>query len=99
MTFNSSNLVPWSLCNRWFNFLKLVRNLNIIVSHIFREGNQCADRLPNIGLTLDRFTLWNEVPHIISDSFLFNKLGKPFYRVVHSYRDFGLVPLLYFVDL
>ncbi|CAJ2663409.1 unnamed protein product [Trifolium pratense] len=58
--YKSSNLVPWSLSNRWFNCIKLAGHMNIIVSHIFREGNHCADRLVNVGLNLDRLTLWND---------------------------------------
>ncbi|PNY07582.1 ribonuclease H, partial [Trifolium pratense] len=82
--YKSSNLVSWSLSNRWFNCLKLAGHMNIIVSHIFREGNHCADRLANIGLNLDRLTLWNDVPFVVKDSFESNRLGKPFYKVVHS---------------
>ncbi|PNX87649.1 hypothetical protein L195_g043742, partial [Trifolium pratense] len=46
------------------------------------EGNHCADGLANLGLSLDRLTLWHEVPQVISDSFKLNKLGKPLCRVI-----------------
>ncbi|CAJ2671835.1 unnamed protein product [Trifolium pratense] len=72
--YKSSNLVPWSLSNRWFNCIKLAGHMNIIVSHIFREGNHCADRLANVGLNLDRLTLWNDILFVIKDSFESNRL-------------------------
>ncbi|CAJ2645702.1 unnamed protein product [Trifolium pratense] len=72
--YKSSNIVPWSLSNRWFNCIKLAGHMNIIVSHIFREGNHCADRLANVGLNLDKLTLWNDIPFVIKDSFESNRL-------------------------
>ncbi|PNX89980.1 ribonuclease H, partial [Trifolium pratense] len=56
-TFSSSALVPWVLCIRCLNCMKLTRKMNFVVSHVFREGNQCADGLANIDLSLDRFTI------------------------------------------
>jgi hypothetical protein len=58
--------------------------MNVIVSHIFREGNHCADGLANIGLSLDRLTFWFDVPLVIKEKFDWNKLGKPYFRVVNS---------------
>ncbi|CAJ2646936.1 unnamed protein product [Trifolium pratense] len=81
--FKSSSLVPWALRNRWLNCLLLTQSMNFVVSHVFREGNFCADSLANIGLTLDRLTIWNDVPLVIKDSFEANRLGKPFFRVMH----------------
>ncbi|CAJ2644469.1 unnamed protein product [Trifolium pratense] len=57
MTFNSSVLVPWELSNRWRNCPRITRSMNFVVSHVYRKGNQCADGLANIGLTIDRFTI------------------------------------------
>jgi ribonuclease HI len=55
-TFKSNSVIAWNLRNRWNNCPYLLRNMNFIVSHIFREGNQCADGLVNIGSSLDNFT-------------------------------------------
>ncbi|GAU10474.1 hypothetical protein TSUD_423530 [Trifolium subterraneum] len=49
----------------------------------WEEGNQCADKLANIGLGLDSFTFWNELPPQISSSFVDNRLGKPSFRFVY----------------
>jgi ribonuclease HI len=84
LAFKSSSLVPWVLSNRWHNCLLLTESMNFIVSHIFREGNFCADGLANIGLFLDRLTFWNELPLVIKDNFDADRLGKPFFRVVSS---------------
>jgi hypothetical protein len=55
-----------------------------MVSHVYREGNHCANGLAKIGLNLNSCTIWNELPLEIRDSFDSNKLGKPFFRVIHS---------------
>ena len=43
MAFGNDSIVPWSLSNRWFNCKKLLLHMNFLVSHIYREGNQCAN--------------------------------------------------------
>jgi hypothetical protein len=48
--------------------------MNFIISHVFRVGNHCDDDLANVGLTLDRFTPWYEVPYVIRESFDSNRL-------------------------
>ncbi|GAU48375.1 hypothetical protein TSUD_405370 [Trifolium subterraneum] len=58
--FKSSVFIPWSLRNKWFNCQLLLKNMNLLVTHIYREGNDCADTLANIGLNLDNFVFWNE---------------------------------------
>jgi hypothetical protein len=40
-----------------------------MVSHIYREGNECADKLANIGLSLDTFQLWDHLPLSLGHSF------------------------------
>ncbi|CAJ2652147.1 unnamed protein product [Trifolium pratense] len=39
MAFKSSELVPWELSNKWMNCNLLTRNMNFVVSHVYREGN------------------------------------------------------------
>jgi ribonuclease HI len=80
----SATLVPWFLSNKWYNCMSRTRNMNIIVSHIYREGNHCADGLAKLGLNLNSVLIWNDVPVEIRDSFDSNKHGKPCFRVVHS---------------
>jgi len=64
--FFNSSIVPWHLSNRWFNCMKLLNSMNIVVSHIFREGNQCVDSLANYGLTIQGLFSWESAPSFIS---------------------------------
>jgi ribonuclease HI len=74
--------VAWALRNRWHNALVLLRQMNFVVSHIFREGNVVADCLANYGLSLNSVLFWHSPPLFIKDSFVKNKLGLVNYRVV-----------------
>ncbi|CAJ2673343.1 unnamed protein product [Trifolium pratense] len=78
--FKNDALIPWKLRNRWSNCNCLLRNMNVIVSHVFREGNTCADNLARIGLNLENLTIWFDLPTEIRDSFFRNKIGLPNYR-------------------
>jgi hypothetical protein len=40
----------------------LLKQMNYIVTHIFREENQVADSLANFGVTLTSIAYWNETP-------------------------------------
>ncbi|XP_058770393.1 uncharacterized protein LOC131644024 [Vicia villosa] len=62
LAFSKPFIVPWAIRNRWENVLHHSRNINFLVTHIFREGNHCADRLANLGLHVNDFTWW-EVVH------------------------------------
>jgi ribonuclease HI len=81
LAFKNPNLhVAWSLRNRWHNAHVLLRQMNFIVSHIFREGNQVADCLANYGLSLSSIMFWHEMPLFIKNTFEKNKLGLANYR-------------------
>ncbi|CAJ2641500.1 unnamed protein product [Trifolium pratense] len=78
--FKSSKTIPWHLKNRWDNCLLLISSMNFFVSHIYREGNTCADKFANLGLSILTLNWWCNVPPHISDDFVRNRLGLPFYR-------------------
>jgi ribonuclease HI len=78
---NPHNLVAWNLRNRWKNTLLMVRQMNFMVTHIYREGNQVADLLANSGLTSTVLTTWDEAPLLLRDSLESNKLGMPNFRI------------------
>jgi len=59
----------------------LFREMNCMVSHIFREGNQVADELANHAVTIPSLTIWPDVPLFIRDSFLRNKSGLPVFII------------------
>jgi len=64
LAFKSSKIVPWALRNRWDNCLFLLSRFNFHVTHIYREGNHCADKIANIGLTLPSYSWFNTIPLI-----------------------------------
>ncbi|GAU50508.1 hypothetical protein TSUD_234280 [Trifolium subterraneum] len=74
---NSNTAVSWCIRNRWHNAMVLYNQMNGMVSHIYREGNQVADSLANHGCTLDTFSFWQEAPEFIKDNLVKNKLGIP----------------------
>jgi len=80
LAFKSPHIVPWQLKNRWENCLMMIGNMHFMITHIFREGNQCADKLANLGLNVVNFTWWNFAPAEILGDLSRNRLGLPFYR-------------------
>jgi len=58
----SPHIVPWQIKNRWLNCLTLVKSMNFLLSHIFGEGNHCADKLAALGLTQNGFQWWSSTP-------------------------------------
>jgi len=80
LAFKSSKIVPWSLRNRWDNCLFILSMFNFNVSHIYREGNHCADQLENLGLSLPSYSSFNNVPPQVTVEFGRNKIGFPNFR-------------------
>jgi hypothetical protein len=76
--------VAWPLRNRWKNALTKSRQMNFLVTHVFREGNKVADLVANLGLNISLFTSWTMAPRFIMDCLLHNKLGLPNFRFVSS---------------
>jgi len=83
LAFSSSFTVPWSITNRWANCLYRTRQMNFIVSHIYREGNTCADLLANIGLIINGNMWWDNTPAGVRLDLIRNKLGLPNYKFVN----------------
>jgi ribonuclease HI len=77
---NLTRPVAWQLRNRWKNVLFLIRQMNCVITHIYREGNQVADMLTNHGLNLTSIVFWNEPPLFIRDNVNRNKLRIPNFR-------------------
>jgi ribonuclease HI len=80
--FKNPSIVPWSLKNRWMNCLLLTSKMNFMATHIYREGNQCADTLANYGHNVDHLTVWLQVIDCIRSPFVYNRLGMPNFRFV-----------------
>ncbi|KAF1890386.1 hypothetical protein Lal_00013640 [Lupinus albus] len=48
---HGKGFVPWRLMNNWRVCLMRISSMRFKVSHIFREGNTCADMLAAFGVT------------------------------------------------
>jgi len=57
--------------------------MNFMATHVYREGNTCADALANAGLYLNHLTVCLHAPECIKEFFGKNKLGMPNYRFVN----------------
>lgn len=80
--FKNNAIIPWHLCNRWLNCMQVISRMNFLVSHIFREGNECADSLASLGANVDSPTVWYEPPLCIRSYLGRNRLGLPNFRFV-----------------
>lgn len=82
LAFKNSNQNPRPLRNRWNNVKILLRHMNFIISHIYREGNQVEDTLANKDLTLNTLHVWNETPRFIIENYVKDRLSLPKFRFV-----------------
>ncbi|CAJ2628544.1 unnamed protein product [Trifolium pratense] len=55
LAFKSAHIVPWKFRNRWFNCLTLTKTMHFRATHIYREGNCCADRMAALGININGF--------------------------------------------
>ncbi|KAK2410659.1 hypothetical protein QL285_046012 [Trifolium repens] len=39
LAFKDSSMIHWHFRNRWFNCMVLLKDMNFIITHIYREGN------------------------------------------------------------
>jgi ribonuclease HI len=72
--------VIWSLRNKWKNVQVMLKQLNYIVSHTFREGNEVADMLANHELSLNAFCFWHNTLSFLRPFCVKNKLSMPSFR-------------------
>jgi hypothetical protein len=79
LIFMNSLLVPILLRNRWHN----VRNLGIqvISSHIYREGNSCADKLAALGHSIVGEIWIDHLPAEVMIDFYRDRCGLSIYRI------------------
>ena len=79
-----------------FNYCGKIR---FRVTHIFREGNACADKLANLGfIHKESFHWYNRLPSSLFLKLFMNKYNLHMYRFC-SYMGFGIIPIfLYFLS-
>jgi len=70
-TFYARTQVPWIIRNRWNKYLAYCTGIAFKVSHIFREGNHCADKLVNLCFLHRQNFVWYRslLPSILLDFF------------------------------
>jgi len=66
------------LRNRWHNAPQL--GIQVISSHIFREGNSCADKLANMGQDITGAVWIDTLPTSVGLDFFRDRCGLPNYR-------------------
>jgi hypothetical protein len=66
----------------------MASQMNVNVTHIYREGNQVADLLANNGLLIPSMVFWSDPPLFVRDCFVRNKQGIPSFRICLSYMGF-----------
>lgn len=45
---SSSESIPWRIKSCWEKYAKIRPNINVFVTHIYREGNSIADKLAKL---------------------------------------------------
>jgi ribonuclease HI len=78
LIFSNPLLVPILLRNRWHNVRHL--GIQVISSHIFREGNCCAYSLANMGHSLVDSNWLDTLPSALRFDFFRDRCGLPNYR-------------------
>lgn len=78
LIFSNPLLVPIRLRNRWHNARLL--GTHVLSSHIFREGNTCADKLASLGHNIDGTVWLDTFPTSVTYDFFRDRSGLPNYR-------------------
>lgn len=89
--FKSGIGVPLRVRNSWTNCIALTKGIKFIVSHIYREGNTCADRLASHGLTIQSSFWQDSIPDFVREDF--SVIGLVFCRIgLGDFYLMGLIP-------
>jgi len=78
LIFSCPSLIPILLRNRWYNARSL--GVQTISSHIFREGNYCADKLANRGHFIQGSVWLDSLLTELHLDFFCDRVGLPNYR-------------------
>jgi len=76
---NKSN-IPWTLHHLWLRCMERMETMDIRISHVFREGNSCADALAKRGADNIDLGWWNSHPTFIIPFFNNDVFNIPSYR-------------------
>jgi len=76
--FTNHSIIPLRFRNRWHKCMQL--GLLVICSHIYREGNCCADALATSGHCMTHTTWFDIMPASLSVDFTRDIHGLPNFR-------------------
>ena len=77
LAFKNSDLIPFRLRNHWHN---CQLGITVVCSHIYREGNCCADRLGALGHGVFGLAWFDRLPPSLLLDFSRDRNGLPNYR-------------------
>ena len=72
--------ISWRFHNRWLSAYKKARTKNFIVTHIFREGNNVADRLASQASNSQDHQWWMHIPEHLASIAYRDHIDLPYYR-------------------
>lgn len=58
-----------------------IRDFNFLATHIYKEGNHCADKLAKLGFLVSNFTWWAGIHIDVAHDFNRNKFGISNFRI------------------
>ena len=74
-------IVPWILRNRWNKCLNYCGKIKFKISHIFREGNVCVEKLTTLCfIHREQFHWYNRLSSSLFLEFFINRYRLPKYR-------------------
>jgi len=80
--FTVRTTVPWMLQNGWNTCLNFCGTIRFRVTHIFHEGNACADKLANLGfIHRESFHWYNRLSASLFLELFMNRYNLPMYRL------------------
>ena len=77
---NTAYSPPWQLLNRWRNCRDMMNNMQLYITHTFREGNAVADKLSKQGIKYPSLQWWSSYPSWLSSLLSHDYASLPNYR-------------------
>ena len=79
--FNSGvGRIPWCFRNRWLRAVKMASNMNVTISHIYREGNCVADKLASRASSSQNQIWWMEISDNLAPLAYRDHIDLPYFR-------------------
>lgn len=83
--FKDHSIILWSIRTSWLNCVHITNSMELLVSHIFREGNVCAISLARISFMSKSCSWFNSIHEDLDNNYLLDKLGVPRFRVSNAH--------------